>query len=352
MINSVIEEDLKYITGANLPWEIFDNKTVVVSGANGFLPSYMVEVLLFLNKTKGYNIKVIGLVRDLERAQKRFAHYLEDKSLDLKLQDICDPISLNIKVEYIIHAASAATPKYFTSNPVETILPNVKGTVNLLDLAVKNKVEGFLFFSTTGVYGFVEPDRYPLKEDCFGQLNPMSLASVYVESKRMGENMCVAWMEQYKVPIKVIRPAITYGPGVQLNDGRSFADFISNILHNQDIELFSDGKAIRNFCYIADAILGFFFVMLRGEIGEAYNIATNHEISIVDLANFLVEKVFPERKLNVVMNHDNKEKNFLRMNFLRTTVDISKAKGLGWELNFPLEDGFKRTIRSFEQAVQ
>lgn len=346
MRNSIIESDLKYITDGNLAWESFKNKTILVSGASGFLPAYIVETLLYLNEIKQFNIRVIGLVRNLKKARVRFSHCNGNKSLQLILQNVCDKIKINKDIDYIVHAASQATPKFFYSDPVGTLSPNVIGTANLLNLAVEKKVECFLFFSTSGVYGYVDESTYPIKEDCYGYLDPTNLASCYLESKRMGENMCIAWMHQYGVPVKIVRPAITYGPGLKLDDGRSFADFISNIVNYQDIEIFSDGKALRNFCYLADATLGFFIVMLKGKVGEAYNVATDHEISIIDLANLLVEKVFPELKLKVVMKV-NASKNYLRMNFSRTTVDITKLKALGWKLSFPIEEGFKRTVESY-----
>jgi UDP-glucuronate decarboxylase len=152
------------------------------------------------------------------------------------------------------------------------------------------------------------------------------------------------------VPVKIVRPATTYGPGIKLDDGRSFADFISNIVNYQDIQIFSDGKALRNFCYLADATLGFFTVMLKGQTGEAYNVATDHEISIINLAKLLVEKVFPERNLKVVMKKDT-SKDYLRVNYSRTAVDITKVKALGWTLNFPVEEGFKRAVESYRDGA-
>ena len=348
MRNSIIESDLKYITEANLPWNLFNNKTILVSGASGLLPAYMIETLLFLNETRKFNIRVIGLVRDIENARTRFLHYTGDKNLNIISQNVCDTIIINEDIDYIVHAASQATPKLFQADPVGTILPNVIGTNNLLQLAVTKRVKCFLFFSTSGVYGHVKESAYPIKEDCYGYLDPTALASCYLESKRMGENMCVAWMHQYGVPIKIVRPAITYGPGVKFDDGRSFADFISNIVNYQDIELFSDGKALRNFCYLADATLGFFTVILKGKVGEAYNIAIDQEISIIDLANLLVQKVFPERNLKVVTKKDS-SKDYLRMNYSRTAVDITKAKAIGWKVSFPVEEGFRRTVESYDK---
>lgn len=347
MRNKIIESDLEFIAKADLPWHLLKNKTVLVSGAAGFLPSYMVDTLIFLNETIGLNIKIIGLVRDLSRAKKRFA-YISSDLLQLVEQDICESFTINEKVDLVIHAASQATPKVFASDPVGTLLPNVIGTKNLLEIAETNKVENFLFFSTSGVYGYVNDDEYPIVENCFGRLNPTQLSSCYLESKRMGENMCIAWHKQYGVPVKIVRPAITYGPGVGLDDGRSFADFIACIVRGEDIRLYSDGKVLRNYCYIADAVLGFFSVLLKGENGQAYNVASDIDISVRQLAEYLVAEVFPEKKLKVTISTDY-SKNFLRTNFARTTVDISKAKSLGWRLSFSIAEGFKRTVQSFEE---
>jgi len=347
MRNRIIEDDLKFISNADLPWDELMGKTVLISGAAGFLISYVVHLLLFLNENRNANIKIIGLVRNAERAYEKY-NAVSSENLTFVAQDVCDEISVSEKIDYIIHAASYATPKVFRDNPVGTILPNVIGTKNLLELAVKNNVDGFLFFSTSGVYGHVADEDYPVQETCFGALDSMELSSCYLESKRMGENMCVAWMHQYGVPIKIVRPAITYGPGLDLDGGRSFEDFISCIVRKQDIKLFSDGRAIRNFCYIADATLGFFTVLLKGENGQAYNVATDHEISIKDLAQYLVDDVFPDLGLKVIHEYD-ASRDYLRTQYSRTTVDINKAKALGWTLSFPITEGFKRVVQSFEE---
>ncbi|MES2877238.1 MAG: NAD-dependent epimerase/dehydratase family protein [Pseudomonadota bacterium] len=348
MINKIIEEDLQYITAADLNWSEFNGKTVLISGAAGFLPSYMVETLLYLNKKFKTNVKIIGLVRSLEAAKGRFLTHKDNSQLQLIQCDVCKKIKIDEPVDYIIHAASQATPKVFQEDPVGTLLPNVVGTANLLNLAKEKKIKGFIFFSTSGVHGHVDDACIPIKENCSGYLDFTDLRSCYIESKRMGENMCVAWMHQHGIPVKILRPSITYGPGVKLDDGRSFADFISNVLKYENITLYSDGKVIRNFCYIADATLGFFTVLLKGNVGQAYHVAADHDISIIDLARLLVNEVFPERELKVVMAQDS-SKNFLRMDFPRNSVDVSKLKELGWSLRHSMKDGFRRTIESFEK---
>lgn len=345
MINTVILSDIDYIAGQNLPWEKFHNKVILIAGAAGFLPSYIVHTLLYLREKYGIDVKVIGLVRDINKARSRFSYALNNKYLELIEHDVCVPINLKQKVDIIIHAASIATPRVFRDDPVGTILPNVIGTNNLLKFGKENAVEDFLFFSTSGVYGYVNEANYPIHENCFGSLDSMDLASCYLESKRMGENLCVSWSHQYGVPTKAVRLGITYGPGLDLKSGRSFEDFIAAIVENRDIELYSDGVAIRNFCYISDAIFGIFLIMLKGHSGEAYNIATDHEISIRDLATLLVEDVFPEKNLKVVFRK-NIDKDFMRMNFYRTTVDISKIKELGWGVYTSISDGFRRTVLS------
>ena len=120
---------------------------------------------------------------------------------------------------------------------------------------------------------------HQIRKKCQG-LDPNKIENCYLESKRMGENLCIAWHHQKKIPIQIVRPAITYGPGVPLDDGRSYADFIKNILNNENIKLHSKGDAIRNFCYIADFISGFFFSFFHGNIGDTYNISSEREYSI------------------------------------------------------------------------
>ena len=267
MRNKIIEEDLlRIIKGSDLPWSDFENKTVLITGANGFLPAYMVETLLFLNERKNTNkTRVIGLVRNRERASSRFIHYQNRSDFELVIQDVCDPLPFRKrdKINYIVHAASQASPKYYGKDPVGTILPNIIGTHNLLNLAKDKKVKGFLFFSSSEVYGQVDSSKMPIKEDTCGFIDPMDARSCYAESKRMGETMCVSWFHQYDVPSKIIRPFHTYGPGMRLDDGRVYADFINDIVNNRDIVMKSDGSAIRAFCYVADAVTGFFTVLLN-----------------------------------------------------------------------------------------
>jgi nucleoside-diphosphate-sugar epimerase len=342
----IIEEDLSYITDVDLPWRELEGKNILISGASGALPAYMVESILYLNdKFFRQKSTIFALVRNKEKAQNRFERYKDNKYLKFIIQDVCDKIALDEDIDYIIHAASNASPKYYGQDPVGTLLPNVLGTYNLLELARKKNVKCFLFFSSGSVYGNIENYVNLTAEGDFGMLNPLSINSCYPESKRMGETMCAAWLSQYHVPFKIIRPFHTYGPGISLSDGRVFADFCRNIVNNEDIIINSDGSAKRAFCYLADATIGFFMVLLKGKIGEAYNIAGGDEISILELARILVE-LFPEKKLKII-HKPNIDKAYLRTNVSDYAPDTAKIKNLGWTPKYSIEAGFMRTINSY-----
>lgn len=346
MKNQIIENDIALIANANLPWEHFAGKNILVTGANGFLPAYMVETLLYLNKTKNLEIKIMALVKNQGKAKTRFCSYLERKDLHLIVQDVCAPLVTG-KVDYIIHAASLASPKHYGSNPVETLLPNVIGTYNLLELARQKDVEGFLFFSTGEVYGENFKAAAGTKEDDYGYLNPINVRSCYAESKRMGENMCISWHHQHGVPAKIVRPFHTYGPGMDLNDGRVFADFVADIVHNRDIVMKSDGAAVRSFCYLSDATIGFFSVLLNGENAQAYNISNpDCKLTILELANKLTS-LFPDRSLKVIIHPYNENPGYIQSKILVNFPDITKASRLGWKPTISIQEGFTKTIKSF-----
>jgi len=346
--NRIIEEDLAVIANSDLAWSDFAGKVVLISGANGFLPAYMVETLLYLNAQKlSQPVKVIALVRNLERAEARFATYSNDANLKFLVQDVCAPVKVDGPVDYVIHAASQASPKYYGVDPVGTLSANVLGTHRLLELARDKRAKGFLFFSSGEVYGHVDPAHIPTAEDAYGYVDPTDVRSCYAEGKRLGETMCICWTHQYQVPTKIVRPFHTYGPGMRLDDGRVFADFVADILNERDIVMKSDGTTVRAFCYLSDAVRGFFTVLLKGRVGHAYNIGNDRgEVSVQELARILVG-LFPEKQLKVITCVSAQAPGYLKSAIMRTCPDISKARQLGWDPIISVADGFRRTIGSF-----
>ena len=344
--NKIILEDLEIIINDSIDWPKFNGKTVLVSGANGFLPAYMVETLLYLvDKKIITGLKILALVRNLTKAKTRFKYHINRNELFFINQDVCNLFEIHDKIDFIIHAASQASPKYFGTDPVGTLKANTVGTINLLNIARINNIESFLFFSTSEVYGLMSDDKIPIRENEYGYLDPINVRSCYSESKRMGETICVSYLHQYNIPVKIIRPFHIYGPGMAPDDGRVHADFISDIINNRNINMRSDGSAIRSFCYLSDATRGFFRVLLNGVVGEAYNIGNrNSEISIINLADLLVN-MFPEKKLHVIKQ--NVSDGYLQSKIMRNCPDITKANTIGWFPEINLEDGFFRTIKSY-----
>lgn len=343
----MILEDFNQIKSSSIDWKRFESKTVLITGANGFLPAYILETLLLLNNDilKYSPCKVIALVRNEKHTKERFSNYLSDENLKIIVQDVANQININEKIDYIIHAASPASPKYYNIDPIGVIMPNILGTKNTLDLAIENKVEGYLYFSSGEVYGQLN-DGEVINEDKYGYLDSTTVRACYGESKRMGENLCVSYGHQYNIPVKIVRPFHTYGPGMKLDDGRVFADFVKNIVNNEDIEMKSDGSATRAFCYLADATVGFFKILLEGKNNNAYNLAnSNGVISIKDLATELVN-MFPEKGLKAIFAEQNKD--YLQSPVKGNSVDTSKLESLDWKATTTIRDGFKKTIRSYK----
>ncbi len=348
MRHPIVQEDLEGIIARDLPWERFYGKTVLITGANGFLPTYLVETFLYLNERRqGEPVKLLCLVRNGAKARQHFSEYLRRPELEFIVQDVSEPIIWEGPMDFIIHAASQASPKYFGIDPAGTLKANVLGTYHLLELARAKEVEGVLFFSSGEVYGEVSETQIPTTESDYGYVDPVNVRSCYAEGKRVGETMCVAWHEQYEVPTKIVRPFHTYGPGMNLKDGRVFADFVSDVIHKRDIVLKSQGTAVRAFCYLADATAGFLTVLLKGENGQAYNISNDKGVTSVSALANILASLFPEFKIRVVPQDRVAEKGYLVSKISRHYPSILKASQLGWEPVFSIEEGFHRTIRSF-----
>lgn len=345
----IIEEDLKRIVSADLDWGRLFEKSVLISGANGFLPVYMLETLLYLNDEQRAGIRVTGLVRDRERAMRRLGHLAGRPDLRLTVQDVRDPLIGLDPPEFVIHAASQASPKYFATDPVGTFEPNVLGTQRMLQLANHSRCEGFLFFSSGEVYGRLLDPSIPVTETSYGPVDPMNIRSCYAEGKRAGESLCVCWHAQFGVPAKIVRISHTYGPGMALDDGRVFADFVADIVGHRDIVIKSDGSARRPFCYLADATIAYFTVLLNGKCGEAYNVGSDIETSIWELAEMLCQ-LFPERSCKVIRRERTANDRHLSSPLTGGHFDISKIRALGWEPTTSVEEGFRRTVLSYEQA--
>ena len=328
------------------------NHSVLISGASGFIGSHIINTLLYLNRTYDAKITVIALVRDKNKAHKKFTDNLDDPHFHIHVQDVCESFTIEKDIDYIIHAASHASPRYYLKDPVGTIKPNVLGTINLLEMAKEKQISSFLYVSSGEIYGTFSDDTKSIAEPDSGYIDPLNVRSCYAESKRMGENICVSYLHQFGVPIKIVRPFHIYGPGMAMDDGRVQADFVSNVVKGEDIVMKSDGKNYRTFCYIADAVRAFFTVLLKGKNGEAYNVGNDTaEIQINDLAKLLAHSVSRE-KIRVVRQARKKEEHYRESPIERCRPSIEKIMKLGWKPRYSLEEGFRRTIESYYQDLE
>ena len=341
-INSeIIHRDLDLIVKSNINWDRFKNKIVLVAGGAGLLPSYLVQSLLHANSIHNLKLKVICVSRSFESLHKRLGHCLNNPDFKAVIHDVTRPIPAEIvSSDFVIHAASQASPKFYSIDPAGTLLTNTVGTKHLLEYAVRSNSERFMFFSSGEVYGIPLNPIEPITETSYGYLDPMNVRYCYAESKRLGENMSVAWTKQYGLDTVVVRPFHTYGPGMALDDGRVFADFVADVVAKRDIVIRGDGSEKRCFCYLADATVGFLSVLLNGVNLEAYNVANpSCEISIKNLAK-LISDLFPKHNIKIRFEVSEIKKNYLKSPILKSLPSIEKIKKLGWFPTTSLEEGF------------
>lgn len=346
----IIAEDLADICQEEVAWEQLAGKRVLVSGASGFIGNYIVRTLAHLNNSTRLNepVQICAVVRDKQKLFNIMPHAEQDQHISILEWDLNKPQDTDTELfDYVIHAASNASPRFYGTDPLGTILPNVTGTLSLLNLMkTGQKQTGFLFISSSEVYGKPQQSEQLFTETCFGSLDPMQVRSCYAEGKRMGETLCVSAAHSWDIPVYVARPFHTYGPGLSENDGRVFADFCYNVAKNENIVMRSSGLSRRCFCYISDAIKGLFRILLKGKPNTAYNLAnTDAELSIAELADLTIG-LFPEKGLKLVIENEDRGQNYLNSTVDRLLPDITKLKELGWTPSVSPAEGFNRTIRS------
>jgi len=342
-----VQEDLKELTEQNLPWAALENKTVLITGATGMLASYVGFTLLYLNEHLNLNIKPVFLARSQEKLNQVYGNSINN--VHGLVQDVCEPINYSGTIDYIFHAAGAASPYFILNDPVGIINANVQGTQNILELARSSNTKNIVFASTREIYGRVE-GKLNITETDMGVLDPLDPRSCYPESKRLAETLFMAYYTQHKVNFNALRIAHTYGPGMQIEgDGRVMSDLINDVVNKRDIHLKSTGEAERAFCYITDAISGIFRVMLQGEPATAYNLANELEpIRIIDLAN-LLQKIANNGKSVKVETDKSNQAGYT--NYKRTALDSSRLNALNWQPVVELKDGLEKTLKAFGEKL-
>ena len=342
-MNRVLEDDLKTIIAEDLSWEKLKNKTVMITGASGMVGSYMLYVLLMLNDEKHYGIKVDAVMRNVNKLPEEVRNR---EDVNVVVADVTKGIPDVGDIDYIIHAASPASPLIMQNQPVETIAANTIGTFKTLELAKEKNAEGYLFISSREIYGQPDEGQEFFYENTYGFVDQLNPRSCYSEGKKAAETMCVCFHEEYGLNTKIARLAHTYGPGMSIYDGRVQADFLKNVYHNEDIVLKSEGTAVRTYTYIADAIAGMYRILLDSE-DIVYNIGNEAgKVSIRDLAEILVS-IYPERGLKLVFDIPEGGTKGTAP-YTLGILSSEKLRKLGWNPTYSVKDGFKRTLEYLE----
>lgn len=324
-------EDLELqdiINVATLPysWSKLDNKTIMISGATGFIGSFITNVFRYRNEKYNSNVRIVSLTR---------RGGVSDNTVDYLKADITKPISYAGAVDFIIHLASNTHPKQYGEDPVGTITTNVIGCDNLLKFAVEKKAT-FLLASSVEIYG--QGSKEPMNEHYFGYLDCNIARNGYNEAKRTCEALCQSYKQQYGVEVKIARLARVYGADKKL-DTKAMSQFMDKAIAGEDIILKSKGNQRFSYCYIADAVSGILKVLLDGENGEAYNISDEDEgLSLGDYAEYIAS--LANKKVIYKIENDEAAS---RASY--ALLDFSKLKSLGWKPLYKVAEGLERTYK-------
>lgn len=325
-LTEVSVDNLKKVSAADfVPWDDLKNKTVFITGATGLIGYSTVLTLLQANKEKDLNITIIALVRSLDRAKDRFESWREDTALSFVTGSVEALPEISENIDYIIHGASQTASKCFVESPVETIKTSVIGTLNLLELAREKKVNGFIYLSSMEVYGYPEKGHKVTEAEA-GALSSLNVRNSYPISKLECESLCCAYAKEFGVPTRIVRLTQTFGPGVNYYDNRIFAYFGRCAVEKENIVLKTGGETERSYLCSIDAVSAILTALLRGNDGEAYNVADESTYcSIAEMA----ERVARKNGIKVCYELQDVTR-FGYSQTLFMNLDTKKIKALGW----------------------
>ena len=324
-------------------------RKLLISGGAGFLGYELVSTVVAWNRRVTQREAIELTVWDT--FVRRMPPWLEtlaaEPHLTVEERDVSRPIADEIELDYVVHAAGIGSPTFYRRFPIETIDANVAGLRVLLDHCRDREVGGVLFLSSSEIYGDPDADVIPTPEDYRGNVSCTGPRACYDESKRFGETLCVNFARSHRVPVTIVRPFNNYGPGLPIDDRRVVADFARDIVQGRDVVLLSDGSPTRTFCYVADAVCGYYAALVNGRRGEPYNIgAEKPEVSVHDLAERMV--AIGRGVLGYegrVVRRESDDPDYLVDNPSRRRPDIAKARReLSYAPEVSLDEGLRRTL--------
>ena len=359
MFTKQLEEDLNYTYHKLSPTERekISGSTILITGCAGFLGFYILHFLYRYREE--LRLKQVYCLDNFMLGYPGWIQEMnaDDRFIIKKFNIITDDIALLPEAEgadYVVHMASIASPVFYRQHPIETIDANVFGLRRLLDYYCHKQIKGFLFFSSSELYGDPAPEAVPTYEEYYGYVCATGPRACYDEAKRFGETMCMLFAQRYGMPIGVVRPFNNYGPGMKINDQRVPADFAKNITENQDICILSSGSPTRTFCYIADAVTGYLKILLHGSY-DYFNIGIEQpEISIEKLAEIYQDagkELFAYS--GRITYADSEDKEYLTNNPKRRCPKIDKARELlDYKPEILVDEGVRRFLTFIKESLE
>ena len=338
------QDDLRMLSEANyIPWSDLQNKTILLIGATGMIGSCFVDVIMYCNKHYCYNIKLIAISRNVDKAKARFSKYWNEPNFKFIQHDCFKPFYESIEnVDYAIHAASNTHPMAYSTDPIGTITTNVFGTYNLLEYLKNQKQCRILFLSSVEIYGENNTNKDEFSETDCGYIDCNIMRAGYPESKRVSESLCQAYISKYDMNIVIARLCRVYGPTILDSDSKALAQFIHKAINSEDIILKSKGNQYFSYIYVFDAIASLLTILLKGKSGEAYNISDKKsDITLAELAQILANI---NNKKVIFQLPDSKES----VGYSKATKAIlnsEKLSALGWYSKNTITENLIKTVK-------
>ena len=346
--NTDYMEDVRRTAQLDLPWDRLKDKAVLISGATGLVGSFLIDVLMERNEQFSMNCGIYALGRSEEKAKARFGARSCDPLFSFIPYDINLPVVRNDigKVDFVLHLASNTHPMQYSTDPIGTITTNIIGLQNMLEFACAHDAKRFAFASSNEIYGENRGDAELFDEEYCGYIDCNTLRAGYPESKRCGEALCQAYRKQKGIDVCIPRLTRSYGPTMLMSDTKAISQFIRKGIAGEDIVLKSAGTQYYSYTYVADAVSGLLTVLLKGESGEAYNIADEaSDIRLRDLAELIAQNA--GRKVIFEIPDAVEAQGYSKATKAR--LDGAKLRELGWKPFYDIKGGISRTMQILGQ---
>ena len=323
--------------------EALKGARVLITGATGLIGSCLVDALLLLNAARGMAIEIHAAGRSASGMKSRFGAAADDPRFHYVPYEATKPLALDFEADYVVHAATSAHPLAYATDPVGILQANVVGTMNLLE-ALREWGHGrFLLLSSGEIYGENPALPEGFSEADTGYIDTMRPRACYPEGKRAAETLCASYVAQYGVNARVARLCHVYGPTFTATNSRADAQFLRNALNGQDIVMKSTGSQVRSWCYVADAVCALMTLLIRGEAGQAYNVANRHSVaSIREYAQTLAD--IAGVKLRFELPPELEKAGYTRVS--RAVLNPAKLEELGWKPRYGLREGLEESYRA------